>query len=245
VANFILPVRGGDAVRAYLVRAGDHTSFVTAAVTLGAEKVFDVVSLLVVAGITAAIAPLPGWAARSLGAAAVVGISLAGLFAALPPSLLHQWTRRASERLGRRAGPAFEAIAGNALAGLEALRDRRLALAAGSWSALVWVLAASTNWLVLRALGLHLGLGAALLQLVIHMVPFPAHVPGRVGEHQALSLVGLAPYGVGAVSQVAFATALYAVVFLPQVVLGALSLGYSAFTTGPTHGRDIGDSAGV
>jgi hypothetical protein len=95
-----------------------------------------------------------------------------------------------------------------------------MAVTVTGWSLLVWGLAISTNALVFRALGLRIGHGAAVVQVIVHLAPLPAHVPGRIGEHQALSILGLVPYEVEPAAQIAFAALLYAVVHGPQIVLG-------------------------
>ena len=131
------------------------------------------------------------------------------------------------------------------LAGMIALREPHVALTAFGWSAVVWTLAASTNVLVFRSLGLNLNLGAALLQLLLHMTPVPAHTPARIGEHQGLTVVGLAPYGVDASSRIAYAAALYAVVYIPQVLMGAAALAMTVSATRRGVPRDLGDRAGI
>ena len=101
---------------------------------------------------------------------------------------------------------------------------------------MVWALAIGTNAMVLRALGLRIGQGAAVVQVIVHLAPLPAHVPGRIGEHQALSVLGLAPYEVEPAAQIAFAALLYAVVHGPQVVLGLGAVALTAVRSARNRG---------
>jgi len=101
-----------------------------------------------------------------------------------------------------------------------------MALAACGWSVVIWTLATVTNGLLFWAFDLHLPVGAALLLLVLlHVGVAPSSSLGGLGVFHAIAVVSLAPFGVDRSSGLAYATVLHAVVYLPQVVLGALALG--------------------
>jgi uncharacterized membrane protein YbhN (UPF0104 family) len=130
------------------------------------------------------------------------------------------------QRLPWSLGESLIGIVERALAGLAALRDLRMAMTAGLWSALVWALAAATNALLFRAFGFDLGLGAALLLLVVlYAGVAPPISPGRLGVFHALTVLTLEALGTQRVSGLAYATVLHAVVYLPEILPGAILLG--------------------
>jgi uncharacterized membrane protein YbhN (UPF0104 family) len=112
------------------------------------------------------------------------------------------------------------------LAGLAALREARMALVACVWSVATWTLAAGTNYLLFQAFNLTLPFGAALLLLVVlHIGIAPPSSPTRLGVFHSLTILGLATFGVDRALSLAYATVLHLIVYLPQILLGALALG--------------------
>jgi uncharacterized membrane protein YbhN (UPF0104 family) len=101
-----------------------------------------------------------------------------------------------------------------------------LALAAGTLSAVAWGLATGTNLALFRGFGLDLGLGAALsLLVVLYAGVAPPTSPGRLGVFHALTVVALEMLGVERATGLAYATLLYAIVYLPEILPGAVLLG--------------------
>lgn len=130
------------------------------------------------------------------------------------------------ERLPWRLGARLPGLLDRVLSGLAALRRPRMALAAGAWSVAIWALAAATNALLFRAFDLDLGPGAALFLLVLlYAGAAPPSSPGRLGVFHALTLLGLEVLGVPRALGLAYATALHAIVYLPEILPGALFLG--------------------
>jgi uncharacterized membrane protein YbhN (UPF0104 family) len=119
------------------------------------------------------------------------------------------------------------------LIGLEGLRRPRLAAAAFAWSALIWALAALTNLVLFWAFHLSLSIGAALLLLtLLHVGMAPPSSPARLGIFHAITVVGLRPFGIDSTAGLAYATVLHAVVYGPQILLGALALGFRSRAKG-------------
>jgi uncharacterized membrane protein YbhN (UPF0104 family) len=130
------------------------------------------------------------------------------------------------QRLPWSLGESLIGIVERALAGLAALRDLRMAVTACVWSALIWALAAGTNALLFRAFGLDLSLGAALLLLVVlYAGVAPPTSPGRLGVFHALTVLTLEALGTQRASGLAYAAVLHAVVYLPEILPGAILLG--------------------
>ena len=98
---------------------------------------------------------------------------------------------------------------------------------AGVWSALIWVLAATTNYFLFQAFDLPLSPGAALLLLVaLHIGIAPPSSPGRLGVFHAVAVLSLQAFGVEHSLALAYAVVLHLIVYLPQVVPGTAFLAW-------------------
>jgi uncharacterized membrane protein YbhN (UPF0104 family) len=188
---------------------------------VAAEKTLDLLFLLLCAGVTAALAPLPPWLDGALIGAAGLGSSLLVIAIALPQQTVRGWT----EMLPGRAGARLRSLLDGVFDGLTVLRRPRVALAAGAWSAVIWTLAATTNYILFAAFRLSLPVGAALLLLtLLHVGVAPPSLPTQLGIFHSLTVLGLEPFGVEQSLGLAYATVLHVIVYLPQVVLGGLAL---------------------
>lgn len=232
LVNAVLPAQLGEVARFFVLSWDEGASKVTVMGTIGAEKVFDLLLLVLVAGLTAVVASVPAELTGSLAAAAGLGSALFIAAVALP----HQWVRTAAEGLGTRLGGSVAArltgVVERGLAGLESLRQPRLAAAACAWSASIWGLGVVTNVALFRAFELPLGVGAALLVLtLINAGSIPPSSPAGLGVFHALTIFGLQSVsagqsgGIDPAVKLAYATLLHAVVYGPRIVLGALALG--------------------
>ena len=81
LVNAVLPARMGEVARFYTLGRDEAVSKATTLGTIAAEKTFDVLFLLISAGLAAALVALPGWLHGALAGAAVLGT---GVFAAAP-----------------------------------------------------------------------------------------------------------------------------------------------------------------
>jgi uncharacterized membrane protein YbhN (UPF0104 family) len=160
--------------------------------------------------------PVPGWAKITM----VVGLPLAagGL---LLVSFLH---RRLRHRLPDGVG--------DFLAGAAAPKKVML------WAGLILVLTWVARWFgilfLLHAVGVHIGVGSALLYMVVtglaNTMPF---LPGNVGIYQGAAIGALAMAGHGGTSAAA------ASVFTPAA--GSLATAAAALVGLAFYGRRIGD----
>lgn len=226
LVNALLPARLGEVARAFLIGKGGKISKAGALGTIAAEKAFDVLFLLICAGLTSRLASLPSWLDVSLAGMAALGISIFGLAVVLPQGVILAWAERWAAALPPDIGERLEGVLRRGLAGLTALRRPRMVLLASAWSTAAWTLAAGTNYLLFRAFDLGLSVGAALLLLtLLHAGMAPPSSPGRLGVFHALTLVGLQAFDVDRASGLAYATVLHALVYGPQILFGALALG--------------------
>jgi uncharacterized membrane protein YbhN (UPF0104 family) len=221
--NSIVPGRGGDLVKLYLVHQRiPRTTYTTLASTLFAETLLDLVlaTLIFLWALTQGVLPslhvlpnLPsfdwGWLlAHTRASATVVAVlTLAAL-------ALWWWASRHVENFKARIGR-----------GVAILRDpRRYLREVASWQLLSWVLRIGSLYFFLRAFHVHASIHNALLAQVVDslstLLPFS---PGGAGTKQGFLvyvLDGQAP----ASRLLAFSVGQYVAVTLFNVVAGAIAI---------------------
>lgn len=226
MANALFPARVGDVARAYVLGRDGGGSKATALGTIAAEKGFDVVLLLLCGIVVLLWVPLPPWLNVPLALLTAGGLLLGLLALAWSQGGTLAWVERWAAYLpwevGRRAAGALR----RALAGLNVLRQPRRALGACLWSLVVWCLAASANYALFLAFGLRLPAGAALLLLVmLYVGAVPPSTPGKLGVFHSVAVLGLEACGVERSASLLYASVLYLIVYLPQIVPGVILLG--------------------
>jgi len=221
--NSIVPGRGGDLVKLYLVhRRMPETTYTTLGSTLVTETLLDLVlaTLIFIWALTQGVLPslhvlprLPsfdwGWllAHTKAGATVFVLVTL-GLIA------LGWWASRHVENFKQRVGRGF-AI----------LRDRRrYGREVASWQLASWVFRIGSLYFFLRAFHVHASIHNALLAQVVDslstLLPFS---PGGVGTKQGFLvyvLNGEAPTS----RLLAFSVGQYVAVTIFNVAIGAIAL---------------------
>jgi uncharacterized membrane protein YbhN (UPF0104 family) len=215
----VLPGRMGEAskVAVLKVAAGPRwPGFSRAGGSLLCAHLLEMVAFVLVGAASAFFLPVPGWAKVTM----LVGLPAAAGGLVLV-SVLH---RHVSHRLPHSIG-AF-------LAGAAA--PKRVMLSAGLILVLTWVARWFGVLFLLHAVGVHVGIGSALLYMVVtglaNTMPF---LPGNVGLYQGAALGALAMAGHGGTSAAA------ASVFTPAA--GSLATALAAMIGLAFYGRRLGD----
>jgi uncharacterized membrane protein YbhN (UPF0104 family) len=215
----VLPGRMGEAskVAVLKVAAGPRwPGFSRAGGSLLCAHLLEMIAFVLVGAASAFFLPLPAWAKVTM----LVGLPLAagGLLTA---SLLHH---KLSHRLPQGVG-AF-------LAGAAA--PKRIMLRAGIILVFTWVARWFGVLFLLHAVGVHVGVGSALLYMVVtglaNTMPF---LPGNVGLYQGAAIGALAMAGHSGTTAVA------ASVFTPAA--GSLATAAAALVGLAFYGRRLGD----
>lgn len=225
--NILVPVRLGEVARLYGVAR--HTAVPTGRVlaSLALEKVFELGTFGTAAALAAAWMAVPG----NLPGRGATRLMLAGaalclfvVFARFGPAL----AQFAAERIPWLPAPIrrrLTTLGHDFAAGLRAV-DRPGAFGAAlATSVASMALAALANYLLFRAMGIPLPLHASLvLLLVLQVGSVPPSLPGRIGVFNYLTVVTLGFYGVDRATALGYSVALYAIAYLPKVLLGAVFL---------------------
>ena len=221
--NSLLPARPGELARAVALKREARTPVVEALATTAAERVYDVLALVVLLLASAPFLPESHevrtitFVAGGLTAAALVAVLVLGRYGA-----------RLERMLARAPGVSDDAArrwAASILTGLVSLRDRRLAAVAALLTAASWLLLAVSAWALLLAFHLRLGLGVAILIVAAANLTLlvPAS-PGGVGVFEAATVAVPAGFAVDRSTALSFAVALHGLNLFPYVVAGALAL---------------------
>lgn len=229
LGNWVAPARLGEAARVVLAhgrmrRRGIGLGLTAVAGGAAAELLVSTAAWAVVGLAATMLLPVPGYVAAVAGAAGLVVTGM--LVVALRSSMAALTPGAAPASRGRRVVRAAWIALQQAGTGLRGLRARRrLGLVAGAGMAAIalqWI----GTFLVLEALGLHVGLAAAAAVLVTTTVAqtFPV-LPGGVGSFQAaVALPLVASYGVAGMDALAAGVLLQATQALTGIVPGLVCL---------------------
>ncbi|TML59140.1 MAG: flippase-like domain-containing protein [Actinobacteria bacterium] len=221
--NNLLPARPGELARAIALRREAGTPVVEALATTAAERVYDVLALVVLFGASAPFAPVgrdartAAVAAGTIAAAALVVVVVFGRDGARLERVLSRVPRLSAETARRWSASVVH--------GVVSLRDPRLAVPAVLLTATSWVLLALSGWALLLAFQLHLGFVAGLLVVAAANLALlvPAS-PGGVGVFEAAAVTVLAGFSVDRSAALSYAVALHGLNLFPYVLVGALAL---------------------
>lgn len=228
--NALLPARGGDLVKLYLVRQRlPGISYATLAPTLLVETLFDMVVAGALIAWALAIGVLPTHEVYAriptvdwkffLRHEEVTAILLGALAVAAVVALL--WARARVDRFRERVGQGF-AI----------LRDRpRFARSVLVPDALSWVCRIATLFFFLRAFRVHATVHNALLAQVVESLAtlFPA-TPGGAGTKQGLIVFLFRDQAVSRTQLLAFSVGMNIALTVVSAVLGLVAIGLMART---------------
>lgn len=229
MVNIVIPARLGELARAYLVGEIEGESKALALGTIAIEKAVDLLMVLFLfVGLLLTMA-IPRWVQEPIAGVATITLVLLGT---LVLSAHHK--ERLLSAFGRLLGILPELaqvrLMGHleaALDSLEVLRRWDVSLGVGGSSVLIWLLAASTNYITFLALRLHLSFLAAVFLLVVLQVGVAVpSSPGKVGVFHYLCLLALSVFGVERSLALSYGLVLYFIVFLPPTLLGVFFLGW-------------------
>lgn len=211
MGNTVLPARGGELLRLFFMGERTGCSRITILGTLVAERLLDVLALLVMLLLLALVT------ASTVGSSSQLALTAVVVLLVLALALLTGW------RLGRsgRMRGLSERISSLTLASRNLLSAQGLLLVL--LTAVVWVGEGCIYWLVGRALDLHLNLlqGCFLVVLSSLAATIPA-APGYAGTYDAAIQFGLGALHVHGGRAVAFGLLVRLVIFVPITVAGLI-----------------------
>ena len=197
LGNNVLPARGGELVRTFLVASGTSLDRAFVLATALAERAVDAFLLVAVAGVTLqrlpASPPWVGAAARTFTLVGVVGITIIAVLPFLGRPLLRLTGRLPLPRTTRtRVGRVVE----HGLRGLRAFHTVQRLGSFVALSAAIWLVDISSVMVGASALGLRMSGAAALLLIAgLGLGSALPSTPGNVGIYQFVAVTVLPPFG--------------------------------------------------
>jgi glycosyltransferase 2 family protein len=230
--NNILPARAGEAARVISLHARTRTPRAETIGTVVAERVFDLLALLLILFAAYPWLPPISW----LRAAAISGLVVVACIAVLVFVLVRyderaiHWLLSPLRRI-RRDGFAerVEAAAVNASRGLVAIRDPRVALESMLLTIASWVVLSLSYWVLMVAFSLDLPFVAALLVTVtINMGLVLPSSPAALGVFEAATVIALQAFDIPQAEALSYAIVLHVLNLVPFLVVGGALLGPAA-----------------
>jgi uncharacterized protein (TIRG00374 family) len=240
VANMILPMRGGDLVRAMWVRPErgleqetepDTVRTAGASEALGSvalEKVWDMLALLLCGLLLLALAPLPDWFSSSTWSTAII-LVVGGLvlWASLRwQEVLFRWAALILARFPAGWDKALLPRLQRLAQGLNSLQSAHASGQVFMWTMVTWGLGAISNWAVMRAFDVNLPVAAVFLLATLMVGNAVVPTPARLGVFEGICVVSLGLFGVRDDVALAIGLVLHLVVMGPPLIAaGVLALG--------------------
>jgi uncharacterized protein (TIRG00374 family) len=225
--NNIFPARAGEAARIVFLKQEAGTSRAEALGTAVAERIMDVLVLLVLLLVALPFLPEITWL-KTAGAFALGLVVFVGLTTLVLRRFGHRPIRYVLRPLARIPAVREEhtdRAASNIVAGLHVLERPERAGAAFLLTFATWFLISVSFWFTLLAFEPGLGLDAGVLVLVTTALSLVIpSLPAGVGVFEAAVLVALRPYGVENSEALSYAVVLHALNFVPYVIAGYVVL---------------------
>ncbi|MDX5350392.1 MAG: flippase-like domain-containing protein [Paracoccaceae bacterium] len=229
-ANNVLPFRLGDVLRCLAFSRWLAVDQGTVTATVLAERLLDLLTVLVAAGLAILVfAPREGASGLlGVGGWALVALGLLALGLLLVPGLLRPLAR-GMVALARSVSPGF----GLRLAGFaEPLLDTLVTLSAGrrmlgliAASALVWTCEGAVYWAVAMAIPAMAAPAAAWLAMPVGtLATLLPSTPGYIGTFDYFAIAAAEAGGNSTPAATAFAVLVHAYFYIPASILGGLCL---------------------
>ncbi len=229
--NNIMPARAGEAARVMVLTQRSNVAPVEIVGTVVLERVYDVVTILVLFFAAEPLLPSVSW----FGTAAVVAIVLAVAIVLVVIVLAVFGDRpvravlRPLQKVSWFSGERIERTVDELVHGLSGLRHPLLALEAFVLTVIAWMFTALCAYVLSVAFHMHLPFAAGLLVAVAigvgNILPSP---PAAVGVFEGATLIALRAYHVPTSTALPYAVVLHLVNFVPFLIAGAVLLHHNS-----------------
>lgn len=213
--NNVLPARGGDWYKIYLLGKWAGVTKAALASITGLDKLFDGLAILILFGALSFHSRFPDWVRQGT---MIVSILLAVLLALCVLLLLHH--RRTSEKQEDEMG-RFGRLTRNLGSGMAMLANRNLVATTFALSIVICVTQIATIWCCQQAFGQHLDIWVpALVYVAINLAIIVPSAPSGVGPFEVAAVLAYTWLGVGKETAFNIALLYHAVQFFPVTAIG-------------------------
>lgn len=237
--NLIVPfLRLGEIARLYALNHQTGYGKARALGTLVVEKTLELITFALTVAVVLPFVILPdfvnapGFLTGAVPLAALVTLYIL----AYQTERVIQLLNGIADRLPLRIGKRLLQLSAAGLAGLSALRSRRLTLALLAASLVIGVLAVALPYVLFPAFGLQFGLlEGALMHIVVSIVSAPPSTPAKIGVFNGAVALLLLHLGVSDEALiVSYGIVFHLVVMVPQILLGSIAASRTQWRWGQT-----------
>jgi uncharacterized protein (TIRG00374 family) len=244
MANNVVP-RSGELLRAWVASRLAPVTFTTALSSVAVERIFDGLTITTMLALALFSPDIPADAMvgetrvqdLAVRAGRICLVLLAGaMLVAAMPALAERWMRRVIP--WPKAADKLAELMQGVVHGLGAMKSASRLAAVIVWSVVLWTVGAISFWMIAKAFGLEMGLGAAfVLQGVLAFGVALPSTPGYVGIFEGVIVAVLTAFGVDKDLAFAYAVTYHVTTFLPITLLGAISVLRTPISMGDLRGR--------
>lgn len=228
MANFILPLRAGEIIRPVLLSRKENKPLGGVLATIALERVFDMFTILLLFGLTAALTPVSdevqSWGFGLLTVAAVIaaGIAFVRWRAAFARRVLVALTRPIPERAAGALVRFFDGF----LEALTVLDSPKAFLELVLWSLYLWTVVSFVFGLGILMFDIQVPmlLGQVVVTVVVAVAVSAPSAPGFIGAFQFGCVVAFGLLGVSKDQAMAYSFAIHATQFVAIIGAGLFSL---------------------
>lgn len=222
-----LPFRAGEIARGVITSARSGIPAPRVFSTIVLEKVLDVLTLLLLLGVSLPFVEVPGnlqGPAISLGVGIVL-VTLLLLLLVLKPNVARAIARLAAARLPARFGTRIATATDQALLGFAPMSDPSVALRIILWSLATWAVNVVTVYPLLRAFNIEVSpMAAAVLVVVTNLSMAVPAAPGSLGTFELAVITVLQALGQPKELSQSFAILYHFIGLAPVAILGIVAV---------------------
>ncbi|KNY28575.1 lysylphosphatidylglycerol synthase transmembrane domain-containing protein [Pseudobacteroides cellulosolvens] len=227
MANSVLPLRGGDIVRAYLIGRNHNISKTAALSTVIVEKIYDGITLLLFMGAISLVYPFPK-SIKSLGLIATIifaGALLFTIFVVLFKERALKLVKFITGLLPEKIGTNIMKITTKLIEGFDIIKDKKSLMPVIMYSIIIWALEGSLVLTIAVAFGVDNVFYLSVFTLVVTnfgiMIP---SAPGNLGTFEGACSTALNVFKIAGNTAIGFALVYRVFLYVPVTTLGFIFL---------------------
>jgi len=229
MAISLLPVRMGELARPYLISQKSTIKMGSSLATIVVERIFDMLTLMMVLLLILMMVKLPAWIFRSACSIllVVIPLFLVLIFLAVKRDVSVKGIDRIIGKLPKTLSSRLARLLHSFLDGLQILPDLKKIFYLASLSVLIWFLVGLSTYILFSSFESMLGLSLAAAYVVLVItalgVTLPT-APGFVGNYHFSCVLALTIFGIPKTDALTFAILLHFIQVMVTIVLGLIFL---------------------
>jgi uncharacterized protein (TIRG00374 family) len=233
LAIVALPARLGELARPYLITKKSDLKISSALGTIVVERVFDSLTVLVIAACVLFFIPLPPWLIR---ASVLFLLATLALFTVITLVIVkREASLRVLATLTRKLPPRFaegiSRLIGHFIEGFRIMVNPALLISVTGLSFFIWLINVVAVYLLFLAFGFHLPVAAAFVLMIILIIGIAIPTaPGFIGNWHYSCVLGLSLFDVPRAEALTFAIIYHVLSIGLVVVLGIVFLPFNRFS---------------